>query len=159
MRAMRKQMIYTLIIILAFVVFQLLHRGGPMQLPKDAIVQGSTVQVPVNVVQTKQEMQQNWSLYEGQEQRWSVIAHNGRQTFEYTSQEALQNGSHNGTDYVTSGTIQFNGQTYAAQIIHVNSAETKGYILFRSLKAPATGNLTSPSTSPRAGGNTVTSNS
>jgi hypothetical protein len=159
MRSMRKQMIYTLIIVLAFVVFQVLHHGGPMKLPQDAIVEGNTVQVPVTVVQTKQEMQQNWSLYERQDKRWLVIAHNGRQTFEYLSQEALQNGSHNGTDYATTGTIQFNGQTYTAQVIHVNSAATKGYILFRSLKAPATGNLTSPSTSSGAGGNTAASKS
>ncbi len=141
MRAFRRQMIYTLIIVFGFVLVQLLHRNHPMTLPSNALVQGSTVQVPLTVIRTQQQMNDNWTLYQGQDGRWTVYATNGKQSFEYVAQGQLSKDK-DGTNYSTDGTIQFNGQTYVANRIHVGATHINGYIIFRSIKAPATGNLT-----------------
>lgn len=145
MKAMRRQMIYTLLIALAFVVFQLLHHNHPMKLPSDALVQGSTVQVPLTVIRTEKQMNDNWTLYQGQKGAWTVYATNGRQAFHYVAQGTLSKDK-DGTNYSTDGTIQFNGRTYMANRIHVDSAHIKGYIVFRSITAPAKGNLTAVNT-------------
>lgn len=145
MKTIRRQMIYTLLIAFAFVLFQLLHHNHSMKIPTNALVQGSTVQVPVTIIRTEQQMQDNWTLYKGHSGQWTVYATNGKQPVNYVAQGTLSKDK-DGTNYSTDGTIQFNGLTYIARRIHVGSGNNHNYIVFQSITAPAKGNLTAVNT-------------